>query len=683
MFKKLQDIENNFVKNSNLTIDITMVFLILLLLLSLALASKSERDRYQSKTRLNNLMLLTLVLLVTNSIFYLLLNVYQESENEQYLQEYNANIKKDYQIIESKFKTIAEVMFDTTINNKDVTALMKKAYTAQKERAREELLKLLEEKYADIKKYGVRQLHFHLKNSESFLRVHQADKYGDDLTNLRATVKWVNENYKSISGFEEGLLYNGFRYVFPLFYERAKGKKEHVVSVEISFDTYTFLYDFSRSHSMQVDFLVSADIVKAKKFQQNHSNYIPSAFDSFYYEQDASKVALHNFHAIKGQEISDKKRDVLKRKIFRGDIFTLMCEKGRAFFTFIPIIHPVSNKVVALVLLQRENTVLEKRKDFFNLGFVVGSLLILLVSIFVFRERTHKQKFRELSLKTRHIIDSQDAMVIITDGINIYDENQKFLEFFGYSSLKEFKEDYKCVCERFIKDANYFHLDKLPKNTLWVHFLEHKTDKERRVLIADKNGVEHSFSIALTAFENSHFIVTFADISETMQEHFVLENKALHDKLTGIYNREFFDNTINHIIQQNHHVARRLGLVMFDIDYFKKINDYHGHTIGDTVLVALATRVRDSIREEDFLIRWGGEEFIVLVSVTSVTELEAIAEHLRSMIEHHSFKYVKEVTCSFGVTLYREDEAIIQTIQRADQAMYLSKKNGRNCVSKL
>jgi len=136
MFKKLQDIENNFVKNSNLTIDITMVFLILLLLLSLAMASKSERDRYQSKTRLNNLMLLTLVLLVTNSIFYLLLNVYQESENEQYLQEYNANIKKDYQIIESKFKTIAEVMFDTTINNKDVTALMKKAYTAQKERAR-------------------------------------------------------------------------------------------------------------------------------------------------------------------------------------------------------------------------------------------------------------------------------------------------------------------------------------------------------------------------------------------------------------------------------------------------------------------------------------------------------------------------------------------------------------------
>jgi len=153
--------------------------------------------------------------------------------------------------------------------------------------------------------------------------------------------------------------------------------------------------------------------------------------------------------------------------------------------------------------------------------------------------------------------------------------------------------------------------------------------------------------------------------------------------MTQTYNREFFTSNIDRIIQDIHQNGRELGVVFFDIDHFKKINDTFGHNVGDEVLKELVRRVGESIREDDYLIRWGGEEFIVLITTQSINKAHKVAKHLRSTVEHHHFKEVEHITCSFGVTLLKRNEDIYKAIKRSDDALYTSKENGRNQVTLL
>jgi len=223
----------------------------------------------------------------------------------------------------------------------------------------------------------------------------------------------------------------------------------------------------------------------------------------------------------------------------------------------------------------------------------------------------------------------------------------------------------------------------VPLETNWIGFLEHIPYKDRVILINDPQGLGHSFAMTFSNYETSYFIVTFTDISGTIQEQLVLENKVIHDKLTGAYNREFFEGKIGTIAAQSQGNGRFLGIIFLDIDHFKAVNDTYGHNVGDSLLQELVQRVTESIRSTDYLVRWGGEEFIVLLSVKSLSEVEATAEHLRSMIEHHSFEGVKNITSSFGLTLVLNDEPIESAVERADKALYISKESGRNKVTKL
>jgi len=194
----------------------------------------------------------------------------------------------------------------------------------------------------------------------------------------------------------------------------------------------------------------------------------------------------------------------------------------------------------------------------------------------------------------------------------------------------------------------------------------------------DYNLVSHAFSVSVNEFEEGSFIISFTDISNTMIEHTKLKRKATHDKLTGALNREFFDNNIQSIIKDAQ--PKKLGFVLCDIDHFKSVNDTYGHNRGDTVLKDFTTIISDSIRDTDYLIRWGGEEFIVLMKVNSIDSLKKATEHIRQRIENHHFEEVDNITASFGITLYIQNEEIIDTLERVDKALYKAKDNGRNQV---
>lgn len=160
-----------------------------------------------------------------------------------------------------------------------------------------------------------------------------------------------------------------------------------------------------------------------------------------------------------------------------------------------------------------------------------------------------------------------------------------------------------------------------------------------------------------------------------------LEKVAYYDSLTQIYNRNKFNEIITREIEILKRYKQPLALVIFDIDHFKSVNDTYGHQAGDGVLAELAGLVSREIRPSDIFVRWGGEEFVIIASQTSIEEAQKLAENIRLKIEAWDFASVKEkITCSFGATNILPHEAIERAMERADKLLYEAKHSGRNQV---
>lgn len=159
-----------------------------------------------------------------------------------------------------------------------------------------------------------------------------------------------------------------------------------------------------------------------------------------------------------------------------------------------------------------------------------------------------------------------------------------------------------------------------------------------------------------------------------------LEQKNKLDPLTGAYNRSGIEESLAEAF--NHWRSRRrpFSLLLIDVDHFKGINDQHGHAVGDTVLRELSSLINDSMRADDRLARWGGEEFIVVCTDTKQADAMAIAEKVRKVVEAAEFAGGMRVTISIGVAQIRYNETLDALFDRADKALYVAKDGGRNRV---
>ncbi len=160
-----------------------------------------------------------------------------------------------------------------------------------------------------------------------------------------------------------------------------------------------------------------------------------------------------------------------------------------------------------------------------------------------------------------------------------------------------------------------------------------------------------------------------------------LELLSETDMLTQTYNRIKLDQVFNVELKRAERYEYPLSIIMIDIDYFKNINDSHGHIVGDQVLTKFALLMKENLRSNDILGRWGGEEFLIICPSTNLDNTEMVAEKLREIIENSDFSPVEKMTASFGVAEWVKKDTQEILISRADYAMYLSKKHGRNKVS--
>lgn len=171
----------------------------------------------------------------------------------------------------------------------------------------------------------------------------------------------------------------------------------------------------------------------------------------------------------------------------------------------------------------------------------------------------------------------------------------------------------------------------------------------------------------------------FADPLEGHRAH-----DAFVDVLTGIGNRRYGEANLETTMAAVRAGVTSLGVLFIDVDRFKRINDMHGHRVGDQVLRMVGQDIANGLRAGDHPVRWGGEEFLVLMPGAQQSSLERAAERLRMLVEHSWFEHEHmqmRVTVSIGAVLALPTETAVDVVDRADRLMYASKLAGRNLVT--
>jgi diguanylate cyclase (GGDEF)-like protein/PAS domain S-box-containing protein len=163
-----------------------------------------------------------------------------------------------------------------------------------------------------------------------------------------------------------------------------------------------------------------------------------------------------------------------------------------------------------------------------------------------------------------------------------------------------------------------------------------------------------------------------------------LEEMALLDSLTGVGNRRFAEIVLAERLAESKRYGRTFALLFVDLDHFKAINDRYGHVLGDQVLRTVALTLHGVARAHDFVGRWGGEEFVMIVTGVGEDDLATMAERVRSLVEQSGLRTEQaeiDVTASIGAVIATLEDTVETLIQRADKRMYRSKAAGRNCVT--
>ncbi|MDQ1340384.1 MAG: two-component system, cell cycle response regulator [Campylobacterota bacterium] len=292
----------------------------------------------------------------------------------------------------------------------------------------------------------------------------------------------------------------------------------------------------------------------------------------------------------------------------------------------------------------------------------------------------NEQELAEKKWFIETILDASPNFILITDGKEIFYLNKSIMDFFGVRTLEEFEEKNKTI-DDFIVNKNSANEKKFGS---WFETLDEEGEKV--IYMTQEEGLKidaNAFMVRAKRISSSNpkrFLVIFTDITHFEKEKEKFKELSIKDPLTNIYNRNKFNEMLDAEIRRSQRFQNEFSLIMFDIDYFKTVNDTYGHQVGDYVLKKISSLVNDHIRTLDLFARYGGEEFIMLLPETSLRYAIGVAEKLRVIIESCEMDIVKNITCSFGVVEYIENEEKDKLIKRVDDMLYKAKNNGRNMV---
>lgn len=285
------------------------------------------------------------------------------------------------------------------------------------------------------------------------------------------------------------------------------------------------------------------------------------------------------------------------------------------------------------------------------------------------------QKVHKLNDKLeadREVIDKNIIVMKTSANGTIKDVSTFFCDFFEMS-----KKDIlgKNVSMFKLKDSS----DAIYKD-MWES-IKNKKSWSGEVRFQTSKGVEKWFQTRVMPILNAHDeIAEFSAVFHDITNEKLLAELYITDPLTKLYNRAHFDETVNFIAKHQRRADVDFVLAIVDVDYFKSINDTYGHQIGDEALIGVAKTIKNSLRENDLIARWGGEEFVIMLKNITIEQAKTIIEKVRVNIEKNTVHNDIKVTASFGLTKYQEGEETKETFKRVDDALYEAKRAGRNRV---
>lgn len=401
-------------------------------------------------------------------------------------------------------------------------------------------------------------------------------------------------------------------------------------------------------------------------------NHIGELVLEIYEDNNRHIIQWVNDTAVKyfGKEILDKPIDdvLIERAIWKeirnilkndGKCHKMKINIGTFYFELMCSYHFVNQKETILIIL----------RDISEFEYKITNEVA-----------KRKSVEKELSI-LQNVIDQQDNIIIVTDGKDILEVNKKFLDFYSVRDIYSFKKEFGTIDRTFICHQDFYCRQDGKES--WIEEIQKLPIENRIVSIVDPATIEpKAFTVQINSLNDNYgsYVVTFTDITNIKLESQKHYYHATHDIMTGLYNRAYYLDKLDNELVNAQRYNKNFSLIIFDIDHFKNVNDTYGHLKGDEVIVAVADTALKNIRKNDFVARWGGEEFIVLLPETAISSAELIAENLKKSIENIKVEGVENVSASFGVTQYIKNDDEKTIVKRADEALYEAKKTGRNKV---
>ena len=522
-------------------------------------------------------------------------------------------------------------------------------------------------------------MHFHLKDGTSFLRLHNLEKFGDNLTNIRPMIDFVHKNHVRVVGFEMGKYDSGlltYRVAVPIF-----DKQHHYLgTLELGINSQVFMQRMTNlmaGNRVEGAFFIKKEaIAHLKSINQEEltSEYIKANATSKFIAQDIYKDM--NFDAINFE---------LHNQSYLIELHS------DAILNY--QLKPLGSSVIQFNITQSEN----------RFHHFLRTMLILLILLFIIiftqvyygfnrfidyihQERHNvsleREKLKQEQNKVQAILNAQANIIILSDGDRLKIVNQGFLDFFCMSHLDDFIQVHNCVCDLFVPHKDFFSLEDISEEKNWIIYLKNQPIEKRRITLVDANFEPRAFELHIQQYELEHqlYVIEFHDITQMMVQQKKLYHEANTDKLTALFNRNYFLSKLDELSLQTKEKGLKLSLIMFDIDHFKMVNDTYGHDIGDEVLKVLASDISAQLRHEDIFARWGGEEFLILLPDVSLQSAARIAEKLRETLDNIDEKGIPHFTSSFGVVEFKLSETVAHFLKRVDDNLYEAKDKGRNRV---
>lgn len=293
-------------------------------------------------------------------------------------------------------------------------------------------------------------------------------------------------------------------------------------------------------------------------------------------------------------------------------------------------------------------------------------------------QKRAERALRESEEDYRSLFDeSMDAICVVSMDGSTVKANRAWLELFGYTNeeLEHFN-----ILQIYVDPSER---DNFKRNVARVGVIEDEVQFKK------KDGTVFNCARAVVARRNLEgdivaYQAIMRDVTPQKRHEAELERLARFDALTGILNRRSIIEKLDEWIRHVRRYKGRLSVAMIDIDFFKRVNDRHGHQVGDRVLTDVARMLQRSIRLTDFVGRYGGEEFLAILPRTGAPGAAAMGERIRAsqqgMPMHDAEGTPFHVTVSIGIAELHEDDDIDVIIERADAAMYRAKSAGSNTV---